>query len=137
MKKHKTVADLLTATDICIEAFEARARLLESRGKGPSRKRDDWEVSTAEQGDQKDRGGHWYHRKQSSDQKEKTPGPLAGDTAKMHVAKKSTTVTPTSTQRAIDQLVVDERKGATHKEIQADPSNADKKLRISTELEVK
>jgi hypothetical protein len=30
------------------------------------------------------------------------PGPLAGDTPKMHATKKSTTVTPTSTQRATD-----------------------------------
>jgi hypothetical protein len=51
MKKLKTMADLLTVTDICIEASEARARLLESRGKGPSRKRDDREVNTAERGD--------------------------------------------------------------------------------------
>jgi hypothetical protein len=48
MKKHKTVADLLTVADVCIEASEARARLLESRGKAPSRKRDDREVNTAE-----------------------------------------------------------------------------------------
>jgi hypothetical protein len=41
MKKPKTVADLLAIVDICIEASEARARLLESRGKGTSRKRDD------------------------------------------------------------------------------------------------
>jgi hypothetical protein len=66
-----------------------------------------------------------------------TPGPLAGDTPKMLVAKKSTKVTPTSTQRAIDQLVADERKGATNKEIKVDPSDADKKLRISTKLEAK
>jgi hypothetical protein len=46
-----------------------------------------------------------------------TPGPLAGNTPKMHTAKKSTTVTPTSTQRATDQLVTDERKGATNNEI--------------------
>jgi hypothetical protein len=39
-------------------------------------------------------------------------GPLARDTPKMPAAKKSTTVTPTSTQRATDQLMVDERKGA-------------------------
>jgi hypothetical protein len=45
--------------------------------------------------------------------------------------------TPTSTQRATDQLVADERKGATDKEILVDPSDADKKLHISTELEVK
>jgi hypothetical protein len=48
MKKLKTVVDLLTVVDVCIEASEARARLLKSRGKGPSRKRDDQEVNTAE-----------------------------------------------------------------------------------------
>jgi hypothetical protein len=63
MKKPKTVADLLEVVDICIEASEARARLLESRGKEPSRKRDDREVNTAERGDQKDHGGHRYHGK--------------------------------------------------------------------------
>jgi hypothetical protein len=55
----------------------------------------------------------------------------------MPAAKKSTTITPTSTQRATDHLVADERNGATDKEIQVDPSDADKKLRISTELEAK
>jgi hypothetical protein len=39
MKKPKMVADLLTVVDTCIKAFEARARLLESRGKGPSKKK--------------------------------------------------------------------------------------------------
>jgi hypothetical protein len=39
------------------------------------------------------------------------PGPVAGDTLKMPVVKKGTTVTPTSTQHATDQLVADERKG--------------------------
>jgi hypothetical protein len=34
MKKPKTTADLLAVADVCIEASEARARLLESRGKG-------------------------------------------------------------------------------------------------------
>jgi hypothetical protein len=48
MKKPKTVADLLAVANICIEAFKAQARLLESRGKGPSRKRDDREVNTVE-----------------------------------------------------------------------------------------
>jgi hypothetical protein len=51
MKKLKMVADLLTVADICIEAFKAWARLLESHGKGPSRKRDDREVNTVERGD--------------------------------------------------------------------------------------
>jgi hypothetical protein len=35
MKKPKMVADLLMVADVCIEASETRARLLESRGKGP------------------------------------------------------------------------------------------------------
>jgi hypothetical protein len=39
MKKPKTVADLLAVIDVCIEASEAQTQLLESRGKGPSRKR--------------------------------------------------------------------------------------------------
>jgi hypothetical protein len=47
------------------------------------------------------------------------------------------TVTPASTQRITDQPVADERKGATDKEIQVDPDDADKKLRISTEVEGK
>jgi hypothetical protein len=51
MKKPKMVVDLLAVANICIEASEARARLLESRGKGPSRKRDDREVKTTERGD--------------------------------------------------------------------------------------
>jgi hypothetical protein len=66
-----------------------------------------------------------------------TPGPLAGDTPKTPAVKKSTTITPTSTQHATDQLVVDERKGATDKEIQVDPNDADKKLCISTKLKAK
>jgi hypothetical protein len=73
MKKLKTVDDLLTVADVCIEASEARAQLLKSRGKGASRRRDDWEVNTAEQGDQKDRGGYCYRGKQYSDQKERRP----------------------------------------------------------------
>jgi hypothetical protein len=64
-------------------------------------------------------------------------GPLARDTPKMPAAKKSTVDTPTSTQCATDQLMADERKGGTDKEIQVDPSDADKKLHISTELEAK
>jgi hypothetical protein len=55
-----------------------------------------------------------------------TPGSVAGDTFKMHVAKKGMTVTPASTQRANDQLVADERKGPIDNEIQVDPSNDEK-----------
>jgi hypothetical protein len=68
-----------------------------------------------------------------------TPGPSAGDTSEMLVAKQKQgmTVTPASIQRAIDQLVADGKRGVTDKEIQVDPTDADKKLRISAELEAK
>jgi hypothetical protein len=57
MKKPKTVADLLTVVDTCIEAFEARARLLESCGKEPSKKKqDDREVNMTDRGDRGDCG---------------------------------------------------------------------------------
>jgi hypothetical protein len=56
MKKPKMVADLLTVTDVCIEASKARARLLKSWGKGNSKKKDDHEVNTANRSDRKDRG---------------------------------------------------------------------------------
>jgi hypothetical protein len=51
--------------------------------------------------------------------------------------KQSMMVTPASTQCTTDQLVADEKKGATDKKIQVDPTDADKKLHISTELEAK
>jgi hypothetical protein len=72
MKKPRTVADLLAVADVCIEASYARTRLLESRGKGPSKKKqDDREVMTTVRGDHRDRGYHENHHQQSSDQKEK------------------------------------------------------------------
>jgi hypothetical protein len=61
-----------------------------------------------------------------------TPRPVAGDTLRMHVVKKGTMVTPTSTQHATDQLVADGRKGAVDKEIHVDPRDDEKKLHIST-----
>jgi hypothetical protein len=68
-----------------------------------------------------------------------TPGPSAGDTSKTPIGKQKQgmTVTPAPTQRTTDQLVADEKKGATDKEIQVDPTDANKKLRISAELEAK
>jgi hypothetical protein len=39
MKKPKTMVDLLAVADICIEASEARAQLLESHGKGAIKKK--------------------------------------------------------------------------------------------------
>jgi hypothetical protein len=57
MKKPKTVVDLLAVADVCIEASEARARLLESQNKGPSKKKqqEDQEVNTADHGDRDNR----------------------------------------------------------------------------------
>jgi hypothetical protein len=73
MKKPKMVADLLVVTDVCIKASATRAQLLESRGKGTSRKKDDRMVNMTDRGDRKDRGDHLYRGKQSSEQKEKMP----------------------------------------------------------------
>jgi hypothetical protein len=39
MKKPKMVGDLLTVADVCIEAPEARAWLLDSRNKLPPKKK--------------------------------------------------------------------------------------------------
>jgi hypothetical protein len=38
MKKPRIMADLLAVTNVCIEASEAWVWLLQSRGKGPSKK---------------------------------------------------------------------------------------------------
>jgi hypothetical protein len=77
MKKARTVVDLLAVADICIEASKARARLLESRGKEPSKKKQDGrEVNTTDRGDRRDHGDHIYrgnHQQRSLDQKEKRP----------------------------------------------------------------
>jgi hypothetical protein len=54
MKKPKMVANLLAVADVCIEASKVEARLLKSWGKGTSRKKEDREVNTADQGDHKD-----------------------------------------------------------------------------------
>jgi hypothetical protein len=71
MKKPKTVVDLLTVVDTCIEAFEAQARLLESCDKGlMKKKQNDWEVNTTDQADRKDHGYRRNHQQLSLDQKE-------------------------------------------------------------------
>jgi hypothetical protein len=67
MKKSKTMADLLVVADTCIEASEAWARLLESHGMGPPKKKyNDREVNITDRGDRKDHGDRRYHCKQSS-----------------------------------------------------------------------
>jgi hypothetical protein len=64
MKKPKTVADLLAVSDTCIEASKARARLLESHGKGPSKKKEDnGEVNMTDRGDRKDHEDRGYRGK--------------------------------------------------------------------------
>jgi hypothetical protein len=63
MKKPKTLADMLIVAGVCIEASEAHARLLESRGKGPSKKKqDDREVNATDRGDHGDDEDRGYHR---------------------------------------------------------------------------
>jgi hypothetical protein len=54
MKKLKMVADLLVVADVCIEVSKARARLLKSRGKGTSGKKEDHEVNIVDRDDRKD-----------------------------------------------------------------------------------
>jgi hypothetical protein len=61
--KPKMVANLLAVIDVCIEASEARAQLLESWGKRTSRKKGAREVNTTDRGDCKDRGDRGYHDK--------------------------------------------------------------------------
>jgi hypothetical protein len=64
IKKPKTVVDLFVVVDTCIEASEGWARLLESCGKGPSKKKqDDREVNMIDRGDCKDRRDHMYRSK--------------------------------------------------------------------------
>jgi hypothetical protein len=62
MKKPRTVVDLLVVANKCIGASKARARLLESHGKEPTKKKqDDQEVNTTDRGDLKDHEDHVYH----------------------------------------------------------------------------
>jgi hypothetical protein len=83
MKKPKTVVNLLAVIDTCIEASEARARLLESHGKGPvKKKQDDREVNTTDRRDRKDHGYRGNLQQQSLDQKEKRSFRRPDDTEK-------------------------------------------------------
>jgi hypothetical protein len=50
---------------------------------------------------------------------------------------KGITVAFPSNQPATNQLAAEDKKGPTDKEVVVDPSHADKKLRISTELDPK
>jgi hypothetical protein len=69
MKKLNMMADLLAVADICIEASEAQAWVLESHGKGSTKKRQDGqEVNTTDRGDH---GDHENRQQQPVDQMEK------------------------------------------------------------------
>jgi hypothetical protein len=63
------------------------------------------------------------------------PRSVAGSTPQPPAAKKGTMVASTSNRPVADQPVTDEKKGATDKDILVDPSDANKKLCISMELE--
>jgi hypothetical protein len=65
------------------------------------------------------------------------PRPAVRSTPQSPIVKKGTLVASTSNQPANDQLVADEKRGATDKEILVDPNDADKKLHVSTELVAK
>jgi hypothetical protein len=66
-----------------------------------------------------------------------TPGSAAGGTSRPVTSTKGITVASLSNQPAANQLAAEDKKGATDKEVAVDPNNTDKKLRISTELDVK
>jgi hypothetical protein len=63
------------------------------------------------------------------------PKPLTISSPRSPSAKKGIYVASPSNQQPVDQLTDDNKKGVDDKEILADPSNLDKKLRISTDLD--
>jgi hypothetical protein len=65
------------------------------------------------------------------------PKPLTIGTPRPPSAKKGTYVVSMSNQLPTDQHADDKKKGADDKEVPVDPINPDKKLQISTCLEVK
>jgi hypothetical protein len=65
------------------------------------------------------------------------PGSAAGGISRPATLTKGITVASPSNQPATNQLTTEDKKGATDKEVAVDPNNADKKLRICTELDVK
>jgi hypothetical protein len=66
-----------------------------------------------------------------------TPGSAAEGVSRPAILTKGITVASPSNQPAANQLAAEDKKGATDKEVAVDPNNADKKLRISTELDAK
>jgi hypothetical protein len=64
-------------------------------------------------------------------------GSAAEGTSRLATLMKGITVASPSNQPAANRLAAEDKKGATDKEVAMDPNNADKKLRISTELDAK
>jgi hypothetical protein len=65
------------------------------------------------------------------------PGSAARGTSQPVTSMKGITVASPSNQPTANQLVAEDKKGATYKEVAVDPNNTDKKLCISTELDAK
>jgi hypothetical protein len=66
-----------------------------------------------------------------------TPASAAEGASRPATLTKGTTVASPSNQLVANQLAAEDKKGATDKEVVVDPNHADKKLRISTELDPK
>jgi hypothetical protein len=66
-----------------------------------------------------------------------TPGSATEGASRPATLTKGITVASPSNQPAANQLTAEDKKGATDKEVAVDPNHADKKLRISTELDPK
>jgi hypothetical protein len=66
-----------------------------------------------------------------------TPASAAEGASRLATLTKGITVASPSKHPAANQLVAEDKKGATDKEVAVDPNHADKKLRISTELDPK
>jgi hypothetical protein len=65
------------------------------------------------------------------------PGSAAEGASRPATLTKGITMASPSNQPAANQLAAEDKKGATDKEVAVDPNHADKKLRISTELDPK
>jgi hypothetical protein len=65
------------------------------------------------------------------------PKPPTSGTPRSPVEKKGTFVGSMSNQPAVDQLVDDKKKEDTDKDVQVDPNDTDKKLHLTTELDLK
>jgi hypothetical protein len=66
-----------------------------------------------------------------------TPGSATEGASRLATLMKGITVASPSNQQAANQLAAEDKKEAIDKEVVVDPNNADKKLRISTELDAK